>query len=398
MASGPSSSRRGVERLGQELPVADEEQTPGGRGKHRRSLAVEQAATVEAVELPEVDAAFFRAVRRRKTGSAGRRAGNSEKHAAGAAPRTASPRPACRRQWTGAIAALRDWRSTTGRRRCSASRRRAPPPRRPLLAPSRRPARRGSVVRLRRTRLNARRETRTVRSRCRCRERPGLGDVEAAQPQTSSTLDQADERHGAAIRRDGQGRVDRRRRVELQTHLHRRGRWAVVSPRRRLPRPLPRPPTASHRRARGATVDGGVVAGVPASSSSRPASPMSLSRLVGVLAKTALQQTTDGLGRVVGQQAPVGIRLQHRRHGLAGRPAVECLSSTEHLVDHASEGPDIRAGVHRLADGLFGAHVRRGADDDAFVRRPRRSVPLRGLRRRRLRSVRSPSPARSRAP
>ena len=137
-------------------------------------------------------------VRRRKTGSAGRRAGNSEKRAAGAALRTASPRPACRRQSTGAIAALRDWRSRAGRRRCSASRRRAPPPRRPRLAPSRRPERRRSVVRLRRTRWHARRETRTVRSRCRCRERPG-----PRRRRGGAATDLVDPRSGRRTRRCG---------------------------------------------------------------------------------------------------------------------------------------------------------------------------------------------------
>ena len=36
------------------------------------------------------------------------------------------------------------------------------------------------------------------------------------------------------------------------------------------------------------------------------------------------------------------------------------------LIEHTSESPDIGTLVQRLATRLFGAHVRHGAEDDAF--------------------------------
>ena len=44
----------------------------------------------------------------------------------------------------------------------------------------------------------------------------------------------------------------------------------------------------------------------------------------------------------------------------------------EHLVQHAAERPDVRPLVDRLPARLLRAHVRRRAQDDAFVRITRR--------------------------
>ena len=41
------------------------------------------------------------------------------------------------------------------------------------------------------------------------------------------------------------------------------------------------------------------------------------------------------------QLPPVRLALEHAREDLAGRIAIECAASAEHLVEHASECPDI---------------------------------------------------------
>ncbi len=83
----------------------------------------------------------------------------------------------------------------------------------------------------------------------------------------------------------------------------------------------------------------------------------------------------------LGQLVPLRLRPQHRGQRVGNRLAAVGPLGRQHLVDHATEGPDVGARVHLLPARLLGAHVGGGAHDHAGLRRRR------GDRRRQLRVV-----------
>jgi hypothetical protein len=70
-------------------------------------------------------------------------------------------------------------------------------------------------------------------------------------------------------------------------------------------------------------------------------------------------------GRVGGKGRPVRLSFQDPGQNLGDVAAVECPFAGEHLVEKASERPDIGALVDRPAGRLLGAHVGGGAQDHA---------------------------------
>jgi hypothetical protein len=85
-----------------------------------------------------------------------------------------------------------------------------------------------------------------------------------------------------------------------------------------------------------------------------------------VLGEGAPQELGDAR-RQRGQRRPVGLAGEHRGHDVAEGLAGEGAPAREALVEHAAEGPHVRAPVHRPAAGLFGAHVRGRAGHDTLL-------------------------------
>ena len=87
--------------------------------------------------------------------------------------------------------------------------------------------------------------------------------------------------------------------------------------------------------------------------------------LPGIAVEAAGDQAADRGGCRRGQGGPVGLPREHGRQHVGDRLAAEQPLAREHLVEKGAEGPDVRALVDRLAAGLLGRHVGRGAEDEA---------------------------------
>src|SRR5262249_33863518 len=72
--------------------------------------------------------------------------------------------------------------------------------------------------------------------------------------------------------------------------------------------------------------------------------------------------------RVVRECLPVRIAPENGGDGIGERLPGKRAPPGEHLVEHASEGPDVGAFVHRLATCLFGTHVGDGTEEHALAR------------------------------
>ena len=108
------------------------------------------------------------------------------------------------------------------------------------------------------------------------------------------------------------------------------------------------------------------------SSRSRRASAMSCRRCRASLARHRCSRRAHWRREIGGQRAPVwllgedcGNRVGDRLAGKGGAPG-------QHLVQHATEGPDVGALVERPSASLFGAEICRRAEDDAVDRACRR--------------------------
>ena len=110
---------------------------------------------------------------------------------------------------------------------------------------------------------------------------------------------------------------------------------------------------------------------------------MSRSRRVRILLETATQQSPDARRRCSRQRAPSPVRARGSAAIVSETVSPSNgLAAGEHLVQHAAERPDVGALVDRFAARLFGAHVRRGAENHArrVSRRPSSSATADGRR------------------
>ena len=71
--------------------------------------------------------------------------------------------------------------------------------------------------------------------------------------------------------------------------------------------------------------------------------------------------------RKLGQLRPVGLFADDGRDHVGERLARERALARQTLVQHAPEGPDVRAPVHGLAARLLGAHVGRRTQHESFL-------------------------------
>src|SRR5207249_1478268 len=78
-----------------------------------------------------------------------------------------------------------------------------------------------------------------------------------------------------------------------------------------------------------------------------------------ILAQAALNQRADCRRHVRGKRVPVGLAAQYGRERVAHVLAVESTFPRQHLEQHGTEGPDVRAFVYGLPTRLLRAHVRR---------------------------------------
>ena len=104
-----------------------------------------------------------------------------------------------------------------------------------------------------------------------------------------------------------------------------------------------------------------------ASSSSRHASPMSRRRLPTSFSRHRRRRRRTGAGVAGREPPPVRFALEDRGHRVGHGFPIERLPAGQHLVEDAAKGPDVGALVDRPAARLLGAHVGRGAENDAVV-------------------------------
>ena len=83
----------------------------------------------------------------------------------------------------------------------------------------------------------------------------------------------------------------------------------------------------------------------------------------GVFFEAAAEQAADAGGGVGRECGEVGFALDDGGEGVDHAVATKGGAAGEHLVEDAAEGPDVGALIDWLAAGLFGAHVRGGAED-----------------------------------
>ena len=76
-----------------------------------------------------------------------------------------------------------------------------------------------------------------------------------------------------------------------------------------------------------------------------------------VLLQAAPDEVLDPPGHVRGELVELGLLVDDGPEHVGDRLPVEGLAAPQHLEEHAPEGPDVGAPVHRLAPGLLGRHV-----------------------------------------
>ena len=96
----------------------------------------------------------------------------------------------------------------------------------------------------------------------------------------------------------------------------------------------------------------------------------------GVLLQTPAQQPRHRGRRIGRQSRPIRLSCEDGRQRIGEGRGRERRAAGEHVVQHASERPDIGTAIDLPSARLFGAHIRCGSEDDARGR----AVP--GQRRR----------------
>jgi hypothetical protein len=95
---------------------------------------------------------------------------------------------------------------------------------------------------------------------------------------------------------------------------------------------------------------------------------MSATRLFRSFFQTAAHQEPDVLGHTVWQGIPMGLAADDGGNRVGHVLARKRARARQHLVEHASERPDVTALVGRLPFGLFRAHVRCRAENHPGLR------------------------------
>jgi hypothetical protein len=90
--------------------------------------------------------------------------------------------------------------------------------------------------------------------------------------------------------------------------------------------------------------------------------------LPGFFLKTPTQQQANRGWCFNRQRIPVGFASHNGGDAVRDRGGAECLAAREHLIEHAAEGPDVAALVHRLAARLLRRHVGRRSQNHARAR------------------------------
>jgi hypothetical protein len=90
--------------------------------------------------------------------------------------------------------------------------------------------------------------------------------------------------------------------------------------------------------------------------------------LLGIFSQAACQKHADTGGRVVRQMCPIGIFLDDSGESVGDRLASKGHFATEHFVQDAAEGPDVRAAIDRFPFRLLGRHIRGGAQQNTRLR------------------------------
>src|SRR5262245_59011316 len=86
-----------------------------------------------------------------------------------------------------------------------------------------------------------------------------------------------------------------------------------------------------------------------------------------LLLQAALQKPTDTDCCCLREHPPIGSGSENCGDRIRDGPAWKRGATSQHLVEHAAEGPDVCPLVDRLAAGLLGTHVRCGADDQSLA-------------------------------
>src|SRR5687768_16440072 len=100
-----------------------------------------------------------------------------------------------------------------------------------------------------------------------------------------------------------------------------------------------------------------------------PAVPDVLISLTRILAKAPSDEARQSWRDLSRKRVPFRLTLEHANERLRRRRTLERLATGEHLEEHTSERPHIRAPVDGGAGRLLGAHVSRSTDDDSGARR-----------------------------
>jgi hypothetical protein len=91
--------------------------------------------------------------------------------------------------------------------------------------------------------------------------------------------------------------------------------------------------------------------------------------LLGILLQAALKSLAKARRKCGWKFSELGFPRQYRCQDVGNHLATECLTSRQHLEQHAAECPDVSSMIHGLPPRLLGSHVARGAEDDALRRR-----------------------------
>src|SRR5437667_56601 len=93
-----------------------------------------------------------------------------------------------------------------------------------------------------------------------------------------------------------------------------------------------------------------------------------LQPLLAIFGEASADQCLNGWWYVLGQRGPIRLDLHDRSERVCHGISAESALTAQHLVEHRTEGPDIRSPIHVRSRRLFRSHVRSGSQDYAYLR------------------------------